>query len=285
MTSPSATLAMILRGRQAVSRIAVVTAYTASPRAVTCQFETDGEEFQPIMLSSAPAPVVGERALLIPSDAGWVFASTITTPAVSNPYLETYLNIYNNWRRAHRADDSWFSQDHGYYATGSFTTGQSFEQGHLPNQSGAVGVDAPRIYYDAGAIINHQAPATLDDLAADGATVHLVDMQIRRNAGGPDLVNPVMYGHSYNNGTPPPDEAAHVWAPGFGPIRLPALGRHETARYVIPESWVTALAAGTIQGIGFWADTTSDAMFSDRSYGGELVAELNLKLRIVYSTP
>lgn len=283
--SPGAVLEMIRRSRGPVPRLAAVTAVATSPQlTVTCTFEDGSQAFQPLVLGSAATPTVGNRALLVPSDAGWIYLGTVLTPPEESPYVEQHLQIYNNWQRAHRADGTWYQLDHGYLATGSYTGAQSFEQGHLPSQAGGDG-QTPSVFFDAGAILSHQAPQALAALAAQGATVQLVDMQIRRNAGGPDLVQPVMYGHAYDNASPPNGTVAPTWAPGFGPLRLAPIGRHETGRYVLPATWVTALAASTIKGIGFWAETTSDAMFSDRVYGGRVVAPMNLLLRVVASAP
>lgn len=273
--TPQAILDMIRRNRPPQPRIAVVTAVVAGPLVVTCQFE-DGQTFQPLVLGTSPTPAVGNRVLLLPSDAGWVYLDTILTPAAPPPYQEQYLQLVNNWERAHRADGTWYQADHG--------SAQWFNQGHIPAQAGADGM-TPSVFYDSGAILNHEAPAAFAALAAQSATVQLVDVQIRRNAGGPDLVNPVMYGHSYNAANPPSAAVAPTWAPGFGPLRLAPVGRHETARYALPATWVTALASSTIRGIGFWADTTSDAMFSDSSWDGQVVAPKNVQLRIVYSLP
>jgi len=273
--TPSAILEMIRRNRQPQARVASVTAAAAGPpMTITCQFD-DGLTFQPLILGSATLPAAGAKALVIPSDAGWVYASTLLTPPGESPYLEQYLQIVHNWERVHRQDGTWYQADHG--------SAQFYQQGHLPQQSGGDGI-TPSIFYDSGAILSHGAPEALASLSALGATVQLVDMQIRRNAGGPDLVNPVMYGHTYDAGNPPAVNDP-PWAPGFGPLLLPPIGRHETGRYTLPASWVTALAADTIAGIGFWAETTSDAMFSDSSWGGQVVAPMNLLLRVVYSTP
>ena len=273
--TPQAILDMIRRNRPPQPRIAVVTAVvTGPPLVVTCQFE-DGLSFQPLVLGTSPTPAVGSRVLLLPSDAGWVYLDTIVTPAAPPPYRDQYLELVNNWERVHRADGSWYQMDHG--------SAQFFQQGHIPAQAGADGM-TPTVFYDSGAILNHAAPAAFAALATQSATVQLVDVQIRRNAGGPDLVQPVLYGHNYNAGNPPPVNDP-PWAVGYGPLRLAPLGRHETARYILPTTWVTALASSTIRGIGFWATSTSDAMFSDSSWGGQVVAPMNIQLRIVYSLP
>lgn len=276
--SPEAVLDMIRRNRQPQARVALVTATVISPLSVTCQFEDGSPAFQPLILGSAPVPAVGARVLLLPSDAGWVYASTLITPATDSPYEEQYLQLHDNWEIAQRADASWFQINHG--------TGQFFSQGHLPGQAGDIsGGAAPRLYSDKGAILSHQAPAALAALAAQSATVHLVDVQVRRNTGGgPDLVSPVLYGHTYDAANPPPADNP-PWAPGFGPLRLAPLGRFETGRYALPATWVTALAAGTIRGIGFWATTVADGMFSNRSYLGQDVASMNILLRLVYTLP
>jgi hypothetical protein len=213
--------------------------------------------------------------LLVPADVGWVYVSTLITPAIDTAYDEQYLPLLDNWERVQRADNSWYQANHG--------SSQFFQQGHLPAQAGAGGV-TPTVFYDSGAILNHDAPSAFAALAAQSATVQLVDIQIRRNSGGPDLASPVLYGHNYNTANPPPQNNP-AWAPGFGPLRLAPLGRFETGRYALPANWVTALASGTIRGIGFWATTTSDAMFSDSHWQGQVVAPMNIRLRITYSLP
>jgi hypothetical protein len=272
--TPQATLDLIRRNRQPQARVAVVTAVVVSPLAITCQFE-DGEAFQPLVLGTSPAPAVTDRVLLVPTDVGWVYIDTLVSPAAPPPDQEIYLELVNNWERVHRADGTWYQMNHG--------SEQFFQQGHLPSQAGEDGM-SPGVFYDSGAILDHGAPAAFAALAAQSATVQLVDLQIRRNAGGPDLVSPVLYGHNYNTANPPPVNDP-PWAPGFGPLRLAPIGRFETGRYALPATWVTALAASTVRGIGFWAETTSDALFSDSEWGGQVVAPMNLQLRIVYSVP
>lgn len=274
--TPDAVLEMIRRNRQPTARIAIVTAVTTSPLAITVRFEEGGATFQPLILGNSTTPTVGARVLLVPANVGWVYVSTVLTPGNETSYDELYLPLVHNWEIAQRADSSWFQLDHG--------TAQFFQQGHLAVQAGSDDVLSPGVYYDSGAILDHAAPATFTALAAQSATIQLVDMQIRRNTGGPDLVSPVMYGHAYDAANPPPQNAP-PWAPGFGPLRLSPLGRFETGRYTLPSTWVTALAAGTIRGVGFWATTTSDAMFSDDSWQGQIVAARNMHLRIVYSLP
>lgn len=274
--NPSAVLDVIRRNRQPQSRVAIVTAVTTSPLAVTVKFEDTGIAFQPLVLGNSPTPTVGGRVLLVPADVGWVYISTLLTPGIETTYDEQYLPLLDNWERVQRADTSWYQANHGAQ--------QFFQQGHLPAQGGSDDVVSPGVFYDSGAILNHGAPDAFAALAAQSATVQLVDMQIRRNAGGPDLVSPVMYGHDYDAANPP-DEDAPPWAVGYGPLRLAPIGRFETGRYALPANWVTALAAETIRGIGFWATTTSDAMFSDDSWQGQVVAPMNIRLRIVYSLP
>jgi len=273
--TPQATLDMIRRNRQAQPRVAIVTAVVASPLAVTVKFEDTGIAFQPLVLGNSTVPTVNARVLLVPADVGWVYVSTLLTPGIETAYDEQYLPLLNNWERVQRADSSWYQADHG--------SEQFFQQGHLPAQAGSDDL-VPGVFYDSGAILNHGAPDAFAALAAQSATVQLVDIQIRRNAGGPDLVSPVMYGHNYNAANPPA-ESNPPWAVGFGPLRLAPLGRFETGRYALPATWVTALASGTIRGIGFWATTTSDAMFSDNSWQGQIVAPRNIQLRITYSLP
>lgn len=273
--TPQAILEMIRRNRQAQPRIAIVTAVVASPLSVTCQLEDGSSTFQPLVLGGAPVPGVGARVLLVPTDVGWVYVSTVATPAIEATYGELYLPLVDNWERVQRADASWYQANHGAL--------QFFQQGHIPAQAGGDGI-TPSVFYDSGAILNHAAPAALAALAAQSATVQLVDIEIRRNAGGPDLVSPVLYGHNYNTANPPPLNNP-PWAVGYGPLRLAPIGRFETGRYALPATWVTALAASTIRGIGFWATTTSDAMFSDSNWQGQVVAPTNIQLRITYSLP
>lgn len=101
-----------------------------------------------------------------------------------------------------------------------------------------------------------------------GATVTACKIRFKRSAflwndgstsNMAPLVSPIIYGHTRTTSTVPTTQApASLWTPGFGPWRPGSLARGEAGQWDLPSTWLTALLAGTITGIGTWSDAIAD---------------------------
>lgn len=282
MTSPAAVLAMIRREQRAVPRLAVVSAVSADPASVTVRFVEDGQALHPLLLAHVPLPAVGDHCLVIPADGGWVYAGVVSDPGGSVEYRKVDALIEHNWHKEYDVETSAWNWQYDYATLDPAAHGD-VTQGRWPQQTGGYGGSPERAsMIDQASVLVHSIASVLDDIAAVGGTVHLVELVMQRTDTSPNVqVQPVMYGHGYDHDTAPDPAAAPVWTPGYGPVRLDPFQRGQTARWVLPAEWTTALATGEIGGIGFYSDSTGDRL----STYSEALGSRNARLVVTYTAP
>ncbi|GAA1995613.1 hypothetical protein GCM10009718_36970 [Isoptericola halotolerans] len=280
MTSPAAVLEMVRRGRTPLPRIAIVTAATSgTPMSVTVRFVEGGATFRPLVLTHLPLPAVGSHCLILPADGGWVYAGAVADPSGAVDYRTVDLLLEHNWHKSNSSASPtpWQSQsDRG--------SSGYVEQGRWGPQEGGPGAPTPTALptVDYATILLHNL-AALDAIAAAAGTVHLVELVMTRtDLATPVQASPRMYGHQYTASSPPVVGQEPVPTPGFGPLSLPGFSSGQTARWVLPAAWTTALASSAIEGIGFYSESTADRFFS--SPEGSALA-LNARLVVTYTAP
>jgi hypothetical protein len=89
--------------------------------------------------------------------------------------------------------------------------------------------------------------------------------------------SPVLHGHGYATFPAAGAGPAPAFATGFGPWRPGPIVHGETAAFILPAAWVTALLAGTLTGLGTWSTSTSDYAW--------FLGEGNATLRVYYTPP
>jgi hypothetical protein len=112
-----------------------------------------------------------------------------------------------------------------------------------------------------------------------GATALSAKIRVQRvnyayGIGG-DFVAPTIYGHAYTMLGP---SGAPAWVGGYGPWEPGSLGPEEIGVWDLPSSWLTALLAGTITGLGIYTLGAADA-------GAFEVNGLSWSIQINYSRP
>ncbi|MCZ2261593.1 hypothetical protein [Isoptericola sp. QY 916] len=281
MTSPAAVLDLIRRELPAQARYAIVTAVTSSPVTVTVRFVEGGNTFQPDVLNLTTLPTVGARALILPVSGRWVFAGVPASPTAVVQYHTLVRRPVHNWFKSHRlSDGGWYQMDQIGHEYPNLRT--NVTQGLWPPQAGGLGnvepVNPPLTEWMS--VLDHNARPGLDAIAAASGTVQMVELVLTRTlyAGG-DYVSPVIWGHLYDGANPPPAGGPPAWVPGYGPVRLAPFAAGQTARWVLPVSWLTGLATGAIKGIGF-RDSTTTGQFDSATPDGE-----NAQLVITYTAP
>ena len=280
MTSPAAILDMIRRGRTPLPRIAVVTAVDdGPPLVVTVRFVEGGDEFQPVVATQSSVPDVGDHCLVVPTVTQWVYLSAVSDPSADVEYHAVDVLVERNWLKTNaQGQTPWhWVQDRGANAW--------IDQGRWGPQQGGIGDPVPTSppMTDYASILVHNVEAVLDAIAAASGTVHLVELVMTRtDPASPVQASPIMYGHQYTAEDPPTAGQPPTWTPGFGPLRLPGFSEGQTARWILPSSWTTALAAGSITGIAFYSDTTRDRF---RSAPDGSALSRNARLAVTYSAP
>lgn len=86
---------------------------------------------------------------------------------------------------------------------------------------------------------------------------------------GLSYVGPVLYGHNYT--AKPADGTTPAAVPGYGPWKPGTLTPGQSATWDLPSTWLTALLAGTILGLGIYSTQAADyALFASGSLALEL---------------
>lgn len=283
MTTPQTVAQMIRDARPPGSVMGVVTAVTASPLSISVRFADGVDSFQPLLLSHVTTPAVGDKCWVAPMSGLWVYAGKILNPVAQVNYRIYQAPIVANWKKSRNEAGTWVYQvDAG--GSSEASRGEVL-QGRHPVFSGAAG-QVPAGYSDWAGVLEHAT--NFAAVAAASGTIHQVTISLKRVSfdSGPDLVSPVMYGHPYSlAGTLPTVGSAPAWVGGYGPLRLPPIARGEVAVYTLPASWVTAWAAGTIKGIGFFSDTVTDRLTSWRTDAETSSIGANARVLITYTVP
>lgn len=255
MTSPEQIAAMIARLATPRPRVGFVRAVTGS--SVTVQMDDGATTTGLGWLSSGYSPVVGDRVLAVPAASGeWFVVGKVTSsPATALAYKTRTLERPTNawWKQDIERDTARWSYQWDQ-ATASYEI--ALFQGRQPEQAGSSGQTQPNMTRNATLL--HWG--TLASLVPSGSTIAKVALRIDRPviSGGPPLVSPVLYGHTYTPGAQPVVGTAPSFAPGFGPLRLGTLARGQSGAFILPSAWVTAWLAGTLTGIGVYSPDVED---------------------------
>jgi len=256
MTSPAAVQRMIREAVPPQARIGIVTAIASG---VTVSFgpgaTTPGLGYNP-----AYVPAVGDQVLVVPTTSSWVVLCKVAGSPSLVPDVEVVVSSSTGWYLDRRVNFGPEPRDWTRYDNPGPITG--WAQGRQINPVGAVGE------YVAQQMMDHATIGYYGSLASrvpSGSTITGVSLLWRRVGTGapePPLSSPVLYGHAYTPGSPPP-VAAPSFPAGFGPYRYPPVAMGETARLALPSALVTAWLAGAVTGIACWSDQTADAFNAD----------------------
>ncbi|MBN0039393.1 hypothetical protein JN535_04285 [Cellulosimicrobium cellulans] len=255
MTSPPAVARMIDQARQPMPRLGFVTAVAAT--AVTVRF-ADGSTTPSLQYATAYVPTVGDQVLVIPTTSAWVVTGKVSAAPSLVPDEEIVVASTSGWFLDRRVNFGPEPRDWTRYDNPGPITGWAQGRQIMP-----IGSTEEIV---AQQMIDHATIGYYGSLASrvpSGSTITGVSLLWRRVGTGapePPLSSPVLYGHSYTTGSPPP-----VATPAFpfGPYRYPPVAMGETARLALPAALITAWLAGTVTGIAIWSDAPADAFNAD----------------------
>ncbi|MFE6228901.1 hypothetical protein [Cellulosimicrobium sp. NPDC057862] len=257
MTSPAAVRRMIDAHRNPLPRIGVVTAIASTTVTVTF---ADGSTTPTLQYATAYVPAVGDQVLVIPTTSAWVVQGKVSAAPTLVADEEIVVASTSGWFLDRRVNFGPLPRDWTRYDNPGPLTG--WAQGRQILPIGAVGETVAQQMVDRATIGYY---GSLAARVPSGSTITGVSALWRRVGTGapePALVSPVLYGHAYTPGSPPP-AAAPSFPGGFGPYRFPPVAMGETARLALPSSLVTAWLAGTVTGLAIWSDQTADALNVD----------------------
>lgn len=250
------------------ARIGIVTALGSG--SVTVSFgpgaTTPGLGYNP-----AYVPTVGDQVLVVPSTSTWVVLCKVAPAPSLVPDVELSRFASTMWfltRGVNYGPGTW----QRYTGNPSPTTGLpgGWSQGR---QILAAGSTEPGDYQQSmfdQATVGYYGP--LAAMVPSGSTITGVSLLVERYTTGapqPPLASPVLYGHAYTPGSPPP-EAAPSFPGGLGPYRYPPVAVGESARLTVPSELVTAWLAGTVTGVAMWSDSPADAFVTRPRAPGDL---------------
>ncbi len=287
MTSPAVIQAMIARGQAAMPRIGVVTdVFEGPPMSVRVRFVEGGTPFAPSIVAQSINVQIGDKCLVVPTGTQWVFIGIITDPDPDHSYQVMEVDLKNNWRKIYDTEDlAWRWQ----YDTIHHPTHPTAEvsQGRWPFQGGGQGGVTQMPMEDYATVMNHNLYNALDAIAGLGGTVSMVELEATRGDGQtPTYASPKLYGHLYDENNPPVLDQPPAWVSGYGPLSLAPFAKGQRVRWVLPASWVAAVAAGTIRGFGFESHSTDDRFMSYADQTGTFTGGLfNAKLIVTLTAP
>lgn len=260
MTSPARVQRMIDAASGPQARIGVVREVGVG--AVTVALG-DGPPIPSMRLNPGYAPTVGDHVLVIPTSSSWVVVCEAPPAGTAVEDVELRVRPSSGWylsRPANFGVPTWNRQDAG----GPLT---AWVQGRQILASGEAGAVVAQQMIDRAAV-GYYGP--LADRVPSGSTITGVSILVRRVGTGapePPLASPVLYGHAYTPGSPPP-----AATPSFpmGPYRYPPVAIGETTRLLLPSVLVTAWLSGAITGVALWSDAPADALNAAVDPAGDL---------------
>lgn len=251
MTSPAAVQRMIREAVPPQARIGVVTAIASG--SVTVSFGP-GAITPNLGYNPAYVPAVGDQVLVVPSTSTWVVLCKVAGAPSLVPDVELVVRSSSGWfldRPVNFGPNQgvWSRYDNPTPLTGWAQGRQILPFGSIEEQLAQSLMDRATIGYFG----------SLAARVPSGSTITGVSVLWRRVGTGalePTLVSPVLFGHAYTPGSPPP-----VATPAFpfGPYRYPPVAMGETVRLALPSTLVTAWLANTVTGLAIWSDQTGDA--------------------------
>ncbi|MFC8732187.1 hypothetical protein ACFT5B_06995 [Luteimicrobium sp. NPDC057192] len=307
MTSPAAVLRLAKRAQPPRPRLGFVTAVDTGAQLVTVAFE-DGSTTSSLSWASSayPAPAVGDRVSVVPHSTGWVVMSKVTPRPQLIADQQVVVPMAHNWQGFYHESNP--AAGWNWYDYANITDKHEAAaawQGRVPPQQGGAGY--VQTTWDVRASI--LTWGALASLVPSGATISQVRLTLRASWVQQDAARPVLYGHAYTPASPPRDVvydtnnnvvtpgAPPSFVAGFGPLRFPSMVAGDAQTITIPSSWVTALLAGTITGLGLYSATNADGVLFanashlanvveiDGGYSGDTVwdSDDNLQITITYS--
>lgn len=268
MTSPDAVLRILDQHAQAQPRIGVIAAIAGG--SVSVSFGA-GAVVAGMQYSTAYVPAVGDQVLVVPTSSAWVVTGKVTARPRVVPDEELSVFASTMWflqRNVNFGSTAW----QRFAATPDPSTGVpgGWSQGRQIFAAGQVGVPTPQQMFDVATVGYY---GSLAALVPSGSTITGVSLVVQRDTTGapqPPLANPVLYGHAYTPGSPPP-VSAPSFPLGFGPYRYPPVAVGETTRLQLPAALVTAWLAGTVTGLAWWSDVPADAFVTRPVPPGDLL--------------
>jgi len=251
VTSPAAVQRMIRETVPPQARIGIVTAIASG--SVTVSFgpgaTTPGLGYNP-----AYVPAVGDQVVVIPTTSTWVVLCKVAPAPSLVPEEETVVRAASGWFLDRPVN---FGPTPGVWSRYTTTTPLTgWAQGRQIMPYGSTQEQLAQSLKDTTTI------GYFGSLAArvpSGSTINGVSVLWRRVTTGapePALVTPVLYGHAYAPGSPPP-AATPTFT--FGPYRYPPVAMGESARLTLAAELVTAWLSGAVTGLAIWSDRTADA--------------------------
>lgn len=221
-------------------------------------------------VASNYSPAVGDLVLVVPALDGWFVQGRVTTAAALLAEETVTIQPVHQWwmQKGYSANTP-----QGWFYLWDMAGYGGFFQGLTPEQSGGPGY-IPRFYMSATLI-------TWGDIASKvppGSTITRATMPMRRSVWDPDgFAGPVMLAHAYDTSNPPPGDPPQASGPpqfigGFGPYRPATYRPGEGGSVLIPSSFLTAMLARTIAGVGFYSEDPADRF----QYANELIPALNV---------
>lgn len=194
------------------------------------------------------APVVGDFVIVIRLQGQWIVLDKLSRNLTGPGYVDSSLiwapsSYWNNHTTYPLPYEQWYQ------------TWEWAMQGGLIGTDGLPHPTAAYAVYDI----------TLPALLPAGATVTAARVRMTRRyqegvQNGPALVSPVIYGHNRSAADPAPASAPSFVA-GFGPWRPGALAYGQSASWDLPSTWLAALLAGTIAGLGVWSESAAELSY------------------------
>ena len=231
------------RQRQAGSYLGTVTAIDAGSAALTIDIGT-GVPLTGVRWVGSYAPTVNGFVTVLRSGSAWTVLGKLSKDLrVAGPVRGSTTLAPAAWWRASAA----------WYGPGE-TSGWSWEAGAaMQGQTGAP----PDMQVWGGAMIY---PPLSSALPA-GATIESARVSLTRDWDDGTLTPryPRIYGYTDSGPTGAAGPSAAFLA-GYGPWSPGTLVQGETGSWALPSTWITALLAGTLQGVALYSQAAVDAM-------------------------
>lgn len=194
------------------------------------------------------APTVGDFVIVIRLQGQWIVIDKLSRNLTGPGYIDSSLI----WA------PSTYWNNHTTYPTPYEAWYQTWE---WAMQGGLIGADG--LPHPAAAYAVHDT--TLASMLPAGATVTAAKVRMNRRyqdgvQNGAALVSPVIYGHNRTVASGAPSSAPS-FVSGYGPWRPGTLAYSQAASWDLPSTWLTALLAGTITGLGVWSESAAELAY------------------------
>ena len=234
------------RAQRAGMRIGTLTAIDATDASVTVSLA--GDSVPGVRWVGSYTPTVGDMVVVSRVEAMWIILGKLSKQ------LGAATVVYESMLVSPAAQWEWVP------------TGWVVSPGRLTQSGGAGSPNRA-----GAAIFALQIPS--------GATVLSAKLAMTRETwefdGGGVLATPQVYGVSMGTAAPPTGTPSENMVAGYGPWRPGMLGLGDGASWDLPSSWLTAMLAGTINGV----------MISTTALADEMTITYATALIVAYSLP